>query len=78
MNHREALNKTLDTFKIPAARLSESSGIDSAKLSKFRNGRQDLMASTLIDLVNALPPDAKAYFYVLIMSDCQGTTAKQV
>ena len=73
MDHRSAFNTTLDTFKIPAARVAETSGIDTGKISKFRNGKQDLMAATPLDLVNSLPTEARAYFFMLVASPTESS-----
>jgi hypothetical protein len=67
--YREALNKTIDIFGIVAAEISRESGIDESRLSRFRTGKHDLQSKALASLINAMPEDAKAYFYLLVMSN---------
>lgn len=69
MDYREAFNKTLEMFEIRASDLSERSGVDPSRLSKFRNGHHDLRSGALANLINALPSDARAYYYLLVMSN---------
>lgn len=69
MDHRQALNETLTQFDLKAAAIAEAAGIDAGRLSKFRNGHHDLRSSALQQIINALPEKARAYYYLLLMSN---------
>lgn len=69
MQYRQALNKTLEVFSVKASEISERSGVEESRLSKFRNGHHDLRSEALQSVVNSLPGTAKAYFYALAMSE---------
>jgi transcriptional regulator with XRE-family HTH domain len=68
MDFRTALNETLRRFGIKAAALSEACGISPMEISRFRKGRKDVNAATLKRMVDALPNDARLYFYYLLMA----------
>jgi transcriptional regulator with XRE-family HTH domain len=68
MEWREAFNKTLDHFDIKAAEIAERSGVDAVQISKFRNSKKDMHAHNFQKLIDALPSQAKMYFWYLAMS----------
>lgn len=76
MNHRDALNKTFQAFKVNAAEISRLSGVRESQISRFRHGKTDLYAETLIGIVNALSSDAKAYYYLLLMGNGSKSVAE--
>lgn len=63
MRIREALFKTLDTFKITGKQLSANSGVTESQISSFRRGNRELELKNFEKLVEALPPDAYNYFW---------------
>jgi transcriptional regulator with XRE-family HTH domain len=63
MKIREALFKTLDTFKITGKQLSAVSGVTESQISSFRRGNRELELKNFEKLVEALPPDAYHYFW---------------
>lgn len=69
MEPRHALNETLAQFDLTAAAIAEAAGIDPGRLSKFRNGHHDLRSSALHQVIDALPERARAYYYLLLMSN---------
>lgn len=60
-------HKTLQRYGITNVWLSSESGVDSKMISKFRNGRSNIQIDTWEKLLNALPTDAKLYFFSLIL-----------
>lgn len=57
----EALNLTLEHYKIPAKELSQRSGVAEAIISDFRRGKTLPRIDTIERLINALPQEAKNY-----------------
>jgi transcriptional regulator with XRE-family HTH domain len=71
MRHRNALNQVFRLFDIKAKDVARVSGVRENQISRFRLGRTDLHAETLFRVVEALPNEAKAYFYALMMCDSE-------
>lgn len=69
MQFREAFVKTLKVFKIRNVYIARRSGLLQGEVCNYKNGKKDLLASNLYRLVSALPPEAKAYFYMLCSSE---------
>lgn len=67
MKIREALFKTLDTFKITGKKLSAASGVTESQISSFRRGNRELELKNFEKLVEALPPDAYHYFWSQVL-----------
>ena len=63
MNHRQAFNKTLQTYRITAKSLSEATGIQERQISLFRNEKSDLITENFFQLIEALPEHAREYFF---------------
>lgn len=61
--HRQTFNQVMSHFKYSAKRVSEWSGIEPTKLSKFRRGRRDLEAGEFLSLISSLPYEAQKYFW---------------
>ena len=64
-----AFDKSLKKFKLSAAWLSRQSSVSEKIISQFRNGHQRIYTETLEKLVEALPIEAKLYFFGLLAED---------
>jgi hypothetical protein len=64
-----AFDKSLKKFKLSAAWLSRQSSVSEKIISQFRNGHQRIYTETLEKLVEALPIEAKLYFFDLLAED---------
>jgi predicted transcriptional regulator len=72
MNEREALNKTIKLFNLRAVDIAERANIPESDLSKFRNGKNDILAERFLA---ALPRDARSYLLMLLNNyDLEGVT----
>ena len=69
MNLSEAFDKSLRKFKITAKWLSEKSGVSEKMISLFRNSRQRIYTDSLEKLINALPSEARLYFFSLLSGE---------
>jgi hypothetical protein len=63
---QDALDLTLKLFKINASKLSEAAGLHKSVISRYRNKRQGLEADTFVEILRALPKDARDFYYNLI------------
>lgn len=61
-----AFAATLDAYRISTVALASSSGVSETAISRFRNGRADMRASTLFKLLRTLPPPAQLHFYAQV------------
>jgi predicted transcriptional regulator len=68
MNEREALNKTIKLFNLKAVDIAERANIPESDLSKFRNGKNDILAERFFKIAGALPRDARSYLFMLLAS----------
>lgn len=68
VNYRDALNTTIERFGIRASELATNAGIEESRLSKYRNGHHMLRSDALQGVVDSLPVEARAYFYLLVMA----------
>lgn len=66
MKLSQAFDKTLRDFGINAKWLSERSGVSEKMISLFRNDKQRIYSDSLEKLLEALPGDARRYFFDLI------------
>lgn len=66
MDYRQALRQTMFHFDIKVVDLAAHAKVKQTQLSAFRTGKRDLYASTLEQIVNAMPVEAQAYFYELL------------
>jgi DNA-binding Xre family transcriptional regulator len=69
MNTSQAFKNTLEKFDIKASDLSKKSGIDQQEISRFKNGRKDIVSQRLMTLVRAMPLHAQVYFWSLCMEE---------
>ena len=69
MDINKAFDRTLKAYRIKASEMSASSGVPETDISKFRNGHQEIRVPKLEMLLNALPPNAKDYFWLLFKSE---------
>jgi transcriptional regulator with XRE-family HTH domain len=65
---RDALDETIRLFNIKASDLAQKSGIDEQMISKYRRKHKDMNSLNLVKLANALPREARSYFYLLLNS----------
>lgn len=63
---QDALDLTLKLFKINASKLSEAAGLHKSVVSRYRNKKQGLEADTFVEILRALPKDARDFYYSLI------------
>jgi len=63
----EALNQTLDHFKISARELFNKTGVREATISELRSGKSDARISTYETLINALPDEAINYLLLEVL-----------
>lgn len=65
----EAFVEVIDVYKISQQELANVSGVDKGVISRFVNGVSDMKTSNLQKLVKALPPQARAHYYMLFSYD---------
>lgn len=65
----EAFVEVIEKYKLKQHELVSKSGVDKGVVSRFINGESDIKARNLQKLVKALPPQAKAYYYMLYSFD---------
>ena len=58
----QALDDTLHTFRISGAQIARQAGLTPSQLSKFKTGKSELRSDNLIDLINALPQEARKHY----------------
>ena len=54
MDGYKALDHTISKFQLQAKTLAKKVGIHPAQLSRYRNGKADLYAETLLQILNIL------------------------
>jgi hypothetical protein len=69
MKASEAYDYVLNEYKLKAKDIALATGKSEADISKFRNGHRNISADLLQLFVQALPPQAKAHFYMLFSYD---------
>jgi len=74
MNSRAAFFEALDKFKISAADISRRSEVEPQVISKYRTGKQNLRQDTFDKLIDALPDEAKFYYFALRMKSVKKET----
>jgi transcriptional regulator with XRE-family HTH domain len=67
MNFSDAFDQTLTHFSIKGKDIAAESGLTEAAVSRFRNGDQDIKASSLEKLLAALPVEAKQYLFFKLL-----------
>lgn len=65
MNHQKAFDEMMIRYRLEARKLAGASGVSEVQISRLRNGK-DLYAGTLLDLLSAVPTDAREYFLSLV------------
>ena len=63
----EAFSQTLTEFKITAKELAIKTGVKEATISEFRTGKSEARITTVEVLINALPEEARNYFYFKVL-----------
>jgi transcriptional regulator with XRE-family HTH domain len=69
MDLRTALNQTFDRYKINASQLAERSGVPSAEISRYRNGRKDFEGETINRLMRGLEEKHRCTLLALLLLD---------
>ena len=65
----EAFLEVIDKYKLSQQDLVALSGVDKGVVSRFINDKSDIKSRNLQKLVKALPPQAKAHYYMLFSYD---------
>lgn len=65
MKFAQAFKMTLFRFDLNGAEIAERSGLTSAQISNFRNGK-NLRIDSVERILEALPQDARAYMLALV------------
>lgn len=64
MDFSAAFDQTLIKFGIRARDIAERSGVPENTISRFRKGKQDIKATSLTRLLEALPQEARYHLYL--------------
>jgi transcriptional regulator with XRE-family HTH domain len=64
----EALNETLDSFKISNRELAVKSGLREATISQFRQGKRAIPSDSLEKIIKALSPKASNYLFFTVLT----------
>lgn len=70
---RRALDLTMREFGITHCYLSETSGVSGSSLSRYLSGTTDLSSSRLQKVIDALPSEARSFFFVTLNPTGQAT-----
>ena len=62
-----AFHKTLQRYGITNVWLSQESGVNDKMISRFRNGKTTIQTDTLQKLLDALPHEARSYYFSQLM-----------
>jgi predicted transcriptional regulator len=73
MDFYEALKLTIEAFNLKASDLAKTSEINPEEISRFKTGKKDFTSRKLNRLIKGLPNNAQAYFYSLMIRNCQNT-----
>ena len=65
----EAFVEVIEKYNLNQQELADISGVDKGVVSRFINGKSDIKSRNLQKLVKALPPQAKAHYYMLYSYD---------
>jgi transcriptional regulator with XRE-family HTH domain len=66
MKANEALKQIMDAEKLRRVDIAEKAGMQPNELSRYLNGRRDLMGERLMHLVRALPLKAQVEFWMMM------------
>jgi hypothetical protein len=72
MDHRDAFNFVVATFKLSMAELSRKSGVPQESITRFRKKQKDFVAETLFKLIGAMDRKHQAVFYGLMQNGQNG------
>jgi predicted transcriptional regulator len=67
MKASEAFDRTLQIFDLKPTAIARTAGVSASVVSDFKNGRRDVQISTLQQIAAGLPPEARTYFYTMLM-----------
>ncbi|KAM3107278.1 helix-turn-helix domain-containing protein [Phormidesmis sp. 146-33] len=67
MKFSEALNQTLNQFKISGNEIANLSGIRAATISEYRRGVREIHTDNLERLIAALPSEAKQFLFLHLL-----------
>lgn len=73
MNYRQALNLTIEEFKLTGVQIARHSGIGENQISNYRTGKRDLTVASLECIISSLPIEAKLFFYSLVLQSISRT-----
>ena len=65
----QAFEAVLEKYNITQQQIADLSGVNKGVISRFINGISDIKTSNLQKIVKVLPPQAKAYYYMLFSYD---------
>lgn len=69
MNHQQAFNEMMIRFDIEAKKLALDSKVSEIQISRFRNGKQDLHADSLLRLLNSVSKEARQWYLSAVLGD---------
>jgi transcriptional regulator with XRE-family HTH domain len=64
----EALDETLNSFKISSRELAVKSGLREATISQFRQGKRAIPSDSLEKIIKALSPEASNYMFFTVIN----------
>lgn len=76
MTFANALMHTMTEFKLKGTELSKKSGVSKNTISAFRQGGQSLTVDNLEKLLDAMPEEARMYFFSEIANAKQTPNTK--
>ncbi|MBD2019235.1 helix-turn-helix transcriptional regulator [Leptolyngbya sp. FACHB-36] len=71
MKFSEAFRETVFRFKLSGAEIAERSGLTTAQISQFRNGK-NLRIDSVEKILNALTLEQRQYLLMLVARDDNG------
>lgn len=72
MRLSEAFKETMFRFGLNGNALADKSGLTPSQISNFRNGSINLRTDSLEKLLDAMPYEARVYFFSLVQDDPTG------
>lgn len=79
MKASEALKQIMDEEKLRRIDIAEKAGMHPNELSRYLNGRRDLMGERLMQLVRALPLKSQVEFWIMMReADSSSSAAGEV
>jgi transcriptional regulator with XRE-family HTH domain len=71
MNSGKALDFVINHFDLQAKELADLSGVAAETISRYRNNARDIKADNLINILKAMPSDARHMFISLVADEIQ-------